>query len=124
MNKLFLLLLLTSSVVAQEFVCSKTFESKVSEGVTVVEFWVEWNKDNQVDFLHELEDCRVYRVDLSARGKLQSKHNVTATPTLVIFNNGVEYSRFNPGIMMESSATRKEIQSIIDNILLSGANSE
>jgi len=116
MNKLLLLLLLTTNIVAQEFVTSSSFGPKTAKGITVVEFWVEWNKGNEVTFLSDLKDCAPYRVCIIKSSDIQNEFKVTSVPTVIIFDNGVEQSRFSPNIMMELKATKKEIQSAIDEI--------
>lgn len=119
MNKLVLLLLLTTNIVAQEFVSSSTFESKTAKGTVVIEFWAEWNAGNQVDFLPSLKDCESYRLCIVKGADIQKKYKVTAIPTVIIFDNGVEQERFNPNIMMQLVATKKKVQKAIDNITLS-----
>ena len=119
MNKLVLLLLLTTNIVAQEFVSSSTFESKTAKGTVVVEFWAEWNAGNQVDFLPSLKDCESYRLCIVKGADVQKKYKVTAIPTVIIFDNGVEQERFNPNIMMQLAATKKKVQKSIDNITFS-----
>ena len=116
MNKLLLLLLLTTNVVAQEFLTSSSFGPKTAKGITVVEFWVEWNKGNEVVFLSSLKDCAPYRVCIIKSSDIQNEYKVTSVPTVIIFDNGVEQSRFIPNIMMELSATKKELQSVVDEI--------
>ena len=116
MNRLLLLLLLTTNIVAQEFVTSSSFGPKTAKGIAVVEFWVEWNQGNEVEFLGTLKDCYSYRVCIIKSSDLQSKYKVTSVPTIIVFDNGVEQNRFNPNIMMELNATKKEIQSVIDEI--------
>jgi len=117
MNKFLLLLLLTTNTVAQEFVTSSSFEAKTAKGITVIEFWVEWNKSNEVTFLSSLKDCEAYRVSIAKSGDIQSEYKVVSVPTVIIFDNGVEQSRFNPSIMMELPATRSELQLVIDEII-------
>ena len=119
MNKLVLLLLLTTNIVAQEFVSSSTFESKTAKGTVVVEFWAEWNAGNQVDFLPSLKDCESYRLCIVKGADIQKKYKVTAIPTVIIFDNGVEQERFDPNIMMQLVATKKKVQKSIDNITFS-----
>ena len=117
MKKLLLLLLLfTTNIVAQEFVTSSSFDSKTAKGTVVIEFYVEWNDGNKVAFLPSLKDCNVYRVDISKSSDIQSNFKVTSVPTVIIFDNGVEQSRFNPTIMMQLEASKKEVQSVIDII--------
>ena len=119
MNKLILLLLFTTNVVAQDFVSSSTFESKTAKGTVVIEFWAEWNAGNQVDFLPSLKDCESYRLCIVKGADIQKKYKVTAIPTVIIFDNGVEQERFNPNIMMQLVATKKKVQKSIDNITFS-----
>ena len=119
MNKLVLLLLLTTNIVAQEFVSSSTFESKTAKGTVVVEFWAEWNAGNQVDFLPSLKDCESYRLCIVKGADIQKKYKVTAIPTVIIYDNGVEQERFDPNIMMQLVATKKKVQKSIDNITFS-----
>jgi len=119
MNKLLILSLLPLTIVAQEFVSSSSFESKTAKGTVVIEFWAEWNKGNQVDFLPALKDCESYRLCIVKGADVQKKYKVTAIPTVIIFDNGVEQERFNPNIMMQLVATKKKVQKSIDNITLS-----
>jgi len=117
MNKFLLLLLLTTNIVAQEFVTSSSFEAKTAKGITVIEFWVEWNKSNEVTFLSSLKDCKAYRVSIAKSGDIQDEYKVVSVPTIIIFDNGVERSRFNPSIMMELPTTKNELQLVIDEII-------
>ncbi len=119
MNKVLIFLLLPLNVLAQEFVSSDTFESKTAKGTVVIEFWAEWNAGNQVDFLPSLKDCKSYRLCIVKGAEVQKKYKVTAIPTVIIFDNGVEQERFNPNIMMQLVATKKKVQKSIDNITLS-----
>jgi thioredoxin-like negative regulator of GroEL len=119
MNKLLILSLLTLNLSAQEFVSSSSFDSKTAKGTVVIEFWAEWNAGNQVDFLPSLKDCESYRLCIVKGADVQKEYKVTAIPTVIIFDNGVEQERFNPNIMMQLTATKKKVQKAIDNITLS-----
>jgi len=119
MNKLLILSLLTLSLSAQEFVSSSSFDSKTAKGTVVIEFWAEWNAGNEVDFLPSLKDCESYRLCIVKGADVQKEYKVTAIPTVIIFDNGVEQERFNPNIMMQLTATKKKVQKAIDNITLS-----
>ena len=116
MNKLILFLLLPFSMYAQDFINSNEFKNKTSKGVSVVEFWAEWNKGNEVSFLGNLKDCISYKLCIVKNSKTQKEYQVMAIPTVIIFDNGVEQTRFNPNIMMQLPATKKEVQSVIDEI--------
>ena len=119
MNRLLILSLLTLNLSAQEFVSSSSFGSKTAKGTVVIEFWAEWNAGNQVDFLPSLKDCESYRLCIVKGADVQKEYKVTAIPTVIIFDNGVEQERFNPNIMMQLAATKKKVQTAIDNITLS-----
>lgn len=119
MNKLLILYLMPLTIAAQEFVSSSSFESKTAKGTVVIEFWAEWNAGNQVDFLPSLKDCESYRLCIVKGADVQKEYKVTAIPTVIIFDNGVEQERFNPNIMMQLAATKKKVQKSIDNITLS-----
>jgi len=119
MNKLVNFTLLPFTTPAQEFVSSSSFESKTAKGTVVIEFWAEWNAGNQVDFLPSLKDCESYRLCIVKGADVQKEYKVTAIPTVIIFDNGVEQERFNPNIMMQLTATKKKVQKAIDNITLS-----
>ena len=116
MSKLALLFLLPLNILAQEFVTSSSFNSKTAKGTVVIEFYVEWNDGNKVVFLPSLKDCNAYRVCIVKSSDLQSEYKVTSVPTVIIFDNGVEQIRFNPNIMMQLGATKKQVQSAIDEI--------
>lgn len=119
MNRLLILSLLTLNLSAQEFVSSSSFGSKTAKGTVVIEFWAEWNAGNQVNFLPSLKDCESYRLCIVKGADVQKEYKVTAIPTVIIFDNGVEQERFNPNIMMQLTATKKKVQKAIDNITLS-----
>lgn len=116
MNKLIFILLLPLTTFAQDFINSSEFNSKTAKGISVVEFWAEWNKSNEVDFLSNLKDCNSYKLCIVKNSLIQKKYNVSAIPTIIIFDNGIEQNRFIPNIMMQLSATKKDVQSVINEI--------
>ncbi len=118
MSKLIFILLLPLNILAQEFVTSSSFDSKIAKGITVVEFWAEWNKSNEVPFLEDLKDCDPYKLSIVKNSGVQKKYGVMAIPTLIVFDNGIEQQRFSPNIMMQLVATKKEVQLVIDEITL------
>jgi len=117
MNKLLLLFLLTTNIVAQEFITSSSFDSKTAKGIVVIEFYAEWNDGNKVAFLPSLKDCDSYKLSIVKNSSIQQRFNVTSIPTLIVLNNGIEEKRFNPNIMMQLKTTQKEVQSFIDEII-------
>ena len=49
---------------------------------------------------------------------IQMHYNVTAIPTVIIFDNGVEKCRFNPNVMFKLDADKKTVQHSVDTITL------
>ena len=116
MNKLLFILLFPLTCLSQNFVTSTDFNSKTAKGISVIEFWAEWNKGNEVNFLSSLKDCNSYRLCIVKNSDIQKEYKVMAIPTVIVFDNGVEQQRFNPNIMMQLVATQKKIQKSIDEI--------
>ncbi len=107
-----------STMIGQTFATNETFKDNIAKDITVVEFWADWNKANQFNELIKLKDTNVYRVDIMHCSNLQVDYNITAIPTVVIFDNGVEKERFNANIMFQLEADKKVIQNSIDTIIL------
>ena len=103
---------------AQSFINEKEFDKKISEDIVVIEFWAEWNDENKFQELSKLNECYIYRVDVNNNTSLQKAYKISSLPTLIIFNNGTEHQRFQANIMFQLEATKKDIQQIIDKLLL------
>jgi len=115
---LIIYLLGTSALFSQEFVTTSNFKDKIAKDIVIVEFWAEWNKMNQFNELNKLKDCNTYRIDIMSYMDIQMKYNVTAIPTVIIFDNGVEKCRFNPNVMFQLDADKKTVQHSVDTITL------
>ena len=89
-----------------------------SDGLCVVQFNAEWNKANGVDWVTKLNDCKTNYIDIAKDTKAQSKFKIVVVPTILIFNGSEEVGRFQANIMMTMEATKKEVQSAIDEILM------
>ena len=85
--------------------------------ICVVQFNASWNSANNVEYLEKLTDCNVMNVNID-EGEYQSEYGIVVVPTIVVFN-GKEVKRFQANIMMEMEATKKDIQSVIDEIIYS-----
>ena len=103
---------------AQEVINQGNFKDKIAKDIVVVEFWAEWNKANEFTELNKLKDSSVYRVNIMHCTKLQADYNISAVPTVVVFDNGIEKERFNANIMFQLEADKKTIQTSIDTIIL------
>ena len=108
----------TTMGLAQEVITASNFDSKIAKDISVVEFWADWNKQNQFNEIVKLKETEKYRVDIMSDAGLQAEYNITAIPTVIIFDNGVEKERFNANIMFQLEADKKTIQNSIDTIIL------
>ena len=120
MKKLILALLLIclSAYGSVEYLTNGNFNSKISKGIVVVEYWAEWNNANKFKELNQLKDCTVYRACIAKCSDAASEYGIKAIPTVIIYDNGEEIKRFSPNIMLQLEATGKEVQSAIDEIVL------
>ena len=115
---LMILMFICGTTFSQEFITTNNFNDKIAKDITVVEFWAGWNESNQFNELNKLKDCNTYRIDIMSYMDIQMHYNVTAIPTVIIFDNGVEKCRFNPNIMFQLEADKKIIQHSVDTITL------
>ena len=121
-NYLYVLLMIfmfiCGTALSQEFVTADNFKNKIAKNVVVVEFWAEWNQMNQFNELNKLKGCNVYRIDIMSFMDIQMNYNVTAIPTVIIFDNGIEKERFNANVMFKLEADKKTVQHSVDTITL------
>ena len=103
---------------SQDFVTSNNFNNKIAKDIVVVEFWAGWNATNEFKELVKLKDCVVYRVDISAHMDIQMDYDISAIPTVIIFDNGEEKERFKPNVMFQLDADKKTIQNSVDTLIL------
>ena len=87
--------------------------------IVVTHFNAEWNDPNKVAYIGKLTDCDIVYVDIAKSPKIQEKHNIVIVPTVVIFKDGEEVKRFQADISFSMKATKKEMQSVIDELLMS-----
>ena len=120
MKKLILALLLVclSAYGSVEYLTNGNFNSKISKGIVVVEYWAEWNNANKFKELNQLKDCTVYRACIAKCSDAASEYGIKAIPTVIIYDNGEEIKRFSPNIMLQLEASGKDVQSAIDEIVL------
>jgi len=92
-------------------------QNMCNSDICVVQFNASWNQSNSVGYLSELTDCEVMNVNID-EGTYQSDYEIVVVPTIIVFN-GKEVERFQANIMMQMDATRKEVQSVVDEIIYS-----
>ena len=92
-------------------------QNMCNSDICVVQFNASWNQSNSVDYLDKLTDCEIMNVNID-EGTYQSDYKIVVVPTIIVFN-GEEVERFQANIMMQIDATRKDIQSVVDEIIYS-----
>ena len=95
----------------QSFLGPDNFDKETSRGIIVVEFWASWNDANSPEWISKLKECEVYRVDIGTHMDLQAEYEITAIPTVIIFNNGNIEETFKANIKFQLEADKKDVQS-------------
>ena len=79
----------------------KNFQSVISRGITIVDFWAAWCKPCAflVPIINQIADnygdeIHVAKLDVEANNKTSNKLGIRNIPTVIIFNNGKEVARF------------------------------
>ena len=85
--------------------------------ITVVEYWANWNKHNEVTYLDSLTNIKVERVNTCDNVDLVIKNNVIVVPTLIFYIDGQEVRRIEGGLSFTLELTRGEVQKIIDDLI-------
>ena len=106
MNKIILILLMAFSITT-------------NAQIVVTEFNAEWNAVNGVEWLGKLSDCDIAKVDIMKQAELQKKHKIVIVPTIIIFKDGEEIKRFQADLSFKMLATKKELQEVIDEQIMS-----
>ena len=87
--------------------------------IVVTHFNADWNSPNKVSYIGKLTDCEIVYVDIAVAPILQAKHEIVVVPTVIIFKDGEEVKRFQADISFSMKATRKDMQGIIDELIMS-----
>ena len=95
------------------------FSLSANAQIVVTEFNAEWNAANGVEWLNKLSDCDIAKVDIMKQAELQKKHKIVIVPTIIIFKDGEEIKRFQADLSFKMLATKKELQEVIDEQIMS-----
>ncbi len=120
-----ILLLISSSMSAQEWVTDDNFDSKINERKAfgddqslpvVVEFYAKFNDANKFEQGSELKNVIYYRADIAVCPAAKKKYKVRMAPTLIIFKDGIKETVFKAGLDLTLPADLSEIQESINEI--------
>ena len=109
MYLLVIVLVLMSSFAFGQNICKKD--------ICVVEFNASWNDQNAVEYLDELTDCGIKRINID-EGSWQEDYDIVVVPTIIVFN-GEEVKRFQADVSFSIKAKLEEIQEVVDEIIMS-----
>jgi len=120
-----ILLLISTSMSAQEWITDDNFDSKINERKAfgddqslpvIVEFYAKFNDANKFEDWDKLENVIYYRTDISNSPEAKKKYKVRMAPTLIIFKDGIKEIVFKAGLDLVLPANVKEIQESINEI--------
>ena len=99
----------------------KSFKVATRSGITIVEYWASWNILNKVTMLDsiEIEDAKIYRVNIDTNPIVTAKQEIVVVPTIIIYDDGIEYKRLQADLSFKLVITKKDLQIIVDEILMS-----
>ena len=90
------------------------------EGIAVVHYNAEFNKNNSVENLGKLTDTRIFNAWIDEYPELKKVGRIKSVPTIVIYKDGEEIRRWEAGISMKLDISFRDIQTQIDKT--TGAN--
>ena len=108
---LLILLMVISSSVNGQSPCG-------DEGICVTQFNAGFNDANKVTWVGDLGDCDTKFIDIMIDATAAGKYKIVVVPTIVIYSDGEEITRFQANIMMQMETKQEEIQGKIDEILM------
>ena len=120
-----ILLLLSFSVSAQEWITDDNFDSKINERQAfgddqskpvIVEFYAKFNDANKFDEWDKLKDVIYYRADIALCPVAKKKYKVRMAPTIIIFKEGIKETVFKAGLDLELPANLNQIQKAVDEV--------
>jgi len=110
---------------SQQWITDNNFENKVHEvhpfgddkvTITVVEFWAEFNKENEFKEWRSLKGVTYLKCDVVNTPQARKKYKVRMAPTLLIFVDGVLEKSYKSSLDLELHADLDEIQEKIDDL--------
>ena len=122
---LILFLSMSSPSFSQQWISDNNFENKVHEvhpfgddevTITVVEFWAEFNKENEFKEWRSLKGVTYLKCDVVNTPQARKKYKVRMAPTLLIFVDGVLEKSYKSSLDLELHADLDEIQEKIDDL--------
>ena len=120
-----LLILISFNSYSQEWIDDSNFDEKIHASdafgddetvITVVEFWVEFNKDNAFKDWEKVKGVEYYRVDIEKAPNAKKEYRIRMAPTIIIFKNGSKEETFKAGLDLLCPVDLKELQESIEEV--------
>jgi len=108
-----ILLLIPSSANTKE-------ESIKVKGVVMVHYNAEFNATNNYVDVARVKDCKVFTAWIDKEPELKQAQGIRSVPTIILYNNGKEFKRWEAGLKMKLDMHYSELQEEVDK--LTGAN--
>ena len=86
--------------------------------IQVIHFNANWNASNDVKWVNELTDCKLKNIDIATDTQAATDHKITVVPTILVLIDGEEEERYEADISFSMQATKKEVQEVIDEIVM------
>ena len=114
-------LIFASDVVEIKGLNEKNFNVAKRSGITLVEFWANWNVANKITMLDSItiEDAKIYRVLIDTNMVLAAEQKIVVVPTIIVYDSGVEFKRLQADLTFKMKVTKKDLQGVVDEILMS-----
>ena len=127
MKNLFIIILFlfSTQLFSQQWIDDSNFDEKIHKNdrfdddetvITIIEFWVEFNKANAFSDWDKLDGVEYFRVDISKAPQAKKDYRVRMAPTIIIFKNGSKEEMFKASLDLECPVTLKELQEAIDEV--------
>lgn len=122
---IFIILLFSTPIFSQQWIDDSNFDKKIHANdafgddetiITVVEFWVEFNKDNAFPDWDKLKGVEYFRVDIAKSPIAKKDYRVRMAPTIIIFKNGSKEEVFKASLNLECPVDLEELQESIEEI--------
>ena len=99
----------------------KNFGIAKRSGITLIEYWAQWNVANKVTILDSItiEDAKIYRVLIDTNMNIATEQKIVVVPTIVFYDDGKEFKRLQADLTFKMKVAKKDLQGVVDEILMS-----
>ena len=115
----------TLNLYSQEYINDGNFEEKINQrhafgddtfNIVIVEFYVEFNKQNAFKEWEQLKGIKYFRADIQHVPEMKKKFRVRMAPTLIVFNQGNKEEVFKAGLDLLCPVTLEELNKSIEEL--------